>query len=155
MCTQVINAPIKRAMRAARVNGMYDYLQLFRRRYEAAVDKNSALPKWLPPPPTLGEGIATMLDAIEGSLSTPKARANLARCFEDVGLAYSPRVGGYLRFASVQSVTIRVAHVRSVSAGPVVPADNVLLMDLLGDDVEEGDDSTDSDGDSVVDVVAV
>jgi hypothetical protein len=142
-------------MRAARVNGMYDYLQLFRRRYEAAVDKKAALPKWLPPRPTLGEGIATMLDAIEGSLSTPKARANLARCFEDVGLAYALRVGGYFRFASVQSVTIRVAYVQSVSAGPVVPADNVLLMDLLGDVIEEDNASTDSDGDSEVDVVGV
>ncbi len=93
-----------------------------------------------------------MLDAIEGNLSNPKARANLARCFEDVGLAYAPRVGGYFRFASV---TIRVAYVQSVSAGSVVPADNVLLMDLLGDVIDEGDDSTDSDGDSEVDVVGV
>ncbi len=145
----VINAPIKRAMRAARVNGMYDYLQVFRVRYEAAVAKKTALPKWLPPPPSLGIGIATMLDAIEVSLSTPKARANLARCFRDVGLALSDD-GVYLNFASVQSVTIRVAHVQRVAAGPAVPADNVLLMDLLGDIIEEDDEGTGGDAEGGV-----
>jgi hypothetical protein len=93
-----------------------------------------------------------MLTAIEVSLSTPQARANLARCFQDVGLA-AVDVGVYTRFTSVQMVTLRVSYVQSVAAGPVVPPENVLLMDLLGDVIEEDDEGAASGYDSEADVV--
>ncbi len=99
-----------------------------------------------------GRGIETMLTAIEVSLSTPQARANLARCFQDVGLA-AVDVGVYNRFTSVQMVTLHVSYVQSVAAasGPVVPPENVLLMDLLGEAIEEDDEGAGYD--SEVDVV--
>ena len=120
---------------------MYGYLQVFRQKYELAERSGAALPKWLPPPPTLGEGIATMLDVIEENLATDAARANLARCFQDVGLA--PLAGGdYYKYTSHAGVTLRVTHVQKIAAGSVAKEDQVDMVDLLlaSADVEEQDE---------------
>lgn len=107
---QVVNAPLKAAVRKARCETIYRYMQDFRMRWfrQEALKKPPAI--YNPPKPTREWALNTLIKVCATTLATPEFRASLAKCFVTVGLRRCED-GGYVNFTG--RVVSLVGHVKS------------------------------------------
>mmetsp|Transcript_40 Transcript_40/g.128 ORF Transcript_40/g.128 Transcript_40/m.128 type:complete len:482 (-) Transcript_40:275-1720(-) len=83
----ITNAPLKSAIRRARVAGLFSYFQNWKvARLQAERDK-TPLPPFSPPKPTLADGLQSLLECVASTLNTDKFKSSMRRTFVKVGLA--------------------------------------------------------------------
>ena len=104
----VVNGPVKAGIRRKRIEVIFNYFQNWKikRLQHAAVPAQQELPPaFAPPKPTQAEGIKTVLEVLNTTLTTEKFQESMRRCFVAVGLApdtsgayvqYSPSRKGYI-----------------------------------------------------------
>ena len=97
----VVNGPLKAAIRRARCEGLFDYFQVWCKVWHRELAKTNQdernLPLFAPPKPTLAEGLATLMNAVNETFEAKEFRAGLRRTYVKVGLA-KDSVGRYTRY---------------------------------------------------------
>ena len=85
----VVNGPVKAGIRRERIAAIFEYFQnwkIKRLQHDAVVGQDKPPPAFQPPKPKVAEGLRTLLNVLDGSLSTKEFKASLRKCFVEVGL---------------------------------------------------------------------
>jgi hypothetical protein len=151
----VVNGPIKNHVRCQRAKSIFDYLQDFRRHFNAELQKpydDRKMPKWGPPKPTLFGCITDILHLFHagGNFTTDQFKAMVQKSFLKTGCA--PNADGvFTRYVDTDTKgSFSYAPTGTIKKSEF-PAGEALNRSILDSIFFEEDDEESEPANSVID----